>query len=55
MGMGVKEQSLPFPPVAQRLSKVSGAFWPVADVQGVRDRDLHYYLASMMDDGIYTQ
>lgn len=54
MGVGLKEQPLLFPPVAQRLSKVSRAFWPLADVQGMRDRDLHCYLAPLMDDGIYT-
>lgn len=54
MGAGLKKQPLLFPPVTQRLSEVSGAFWPLADVQGMRDRDLHCYLAPLMDDGIYT-
>ena len=52
--MGLKEQPLLFPPVAQRRSEVSGAFWPLADVQGMRDRDLHCYLAPLMDDRFYT-
>lgn len=52
--VGLREQCLPSPPVAQRQFEVPGTLWPWADVQGMRGRDLGHYLASLIWNGFYT-